>query len=73
MASSGASNRTDDAEKPPPSELVLDSARALAAIRLAVREALIDHKLRGNPVVVWEDGQVKWIAAEDIVIPDEAG
>lgn len=63
---------TDAAEAPPPSELVLDPARTLAAVRLAVREALLDHKHRGNSVVIWEDGQVRWIAAEDIVIPDEA-
>lgn len=57
----------------PPSELVLDSARVLRAMRLAVRDALIDHKRTGDPIVTLdEDGQVKWIAAEDIVIPDEA-
>lgn len=64
---------TDAAEAPPPSELVLDPARTLAAVRLAVREALLDHKRRGNSVVVWDNGRVKWIAAQDIVLPVEAG
>lgn len=55
----------------PPSELVFDSARVLAAMRLAVRDALIDHKRTGDPVVTLHDGRIKWIAAEDIVIPDD--
>lgn len=57
----------DVQEALPPPELVLDSARALAA----VREALIDHKRTGDPVVTTVDGQIRWVAAEDIVIPDE--
>jgi hypothetical protein len=57
--------------QPAPSELVLDSARALAAMRLGVREALIDHKRTGDPVVTMVDGQICWIAPEDIVVPDE--
>lgn len=60
-------------EARPPSELVLDSARALAAMRLAVRDTLIDHKRTGDPVVTMVDGRITWIAAEDIVIPDEPG
>jgi hypothetical protein len=39
-------------------------------MRAAVRRALIEHKRDGDPVEVWEDGQVQWIPAEDIVIPD---
>lgn len=57
--------------EPTPSERVLDSARVLHAVRLAVRDALIDHKRAGDPVVTMVDGQVRWVAAEDIVIPDE--
>jgi hypothetical protein len=55
----------------PPSELVQDSARALAAVRRAVRRALLDHKRSGDPVVTVQDGQIRWVAADDIVIPDE--
>lgn len=40
-------------------------------MRLAVRDALIDHKRTGDPVVTMVDGEIRWIAAEDIVIPDE--
>jgi hypothetical protein len=55
----------------PPSELVLDSDRALRAMRTAVRAAVLSHKRMGDPIVVWENGQVRWIAPEDIVVPDE--
>lgn len=51
---------------------VSETARAVVrAFQVAVRETLIDHKLRGLPVVGSENGQVKWIPAEEIVIPPE--
>ena len=37
----------------------------------AVLDALRDHKKAGNPVAVWEDGRVKIIQPEDMVLPDE--
>ena len=58
---------TDDRS---PAELVLDTDRAMRAIQRAGRRALIDHKRRGDPIVVWEDGHAKWVPAEDIVVPD---
>jgi hypothetical protein len=53
-----------------PYERVRDVPRAVRAMRLAVRRALIQHKRDGDPVVVWEDGRVRWIPADEIVIPD---
>jgi hypothetical protein len=32
----------------------------------AIRNALIQHKRAGNPVAVWRNGVVVWIAPEDI-------
>ena len=43
----------------------------LALIRKAVREALIEHKMAGNPVASWKDGEVVITQPEDIVVPDE--
>ena len=40
------------------------------AAQAAVRDALILHKKLGNPIAVWENGQVRWIPADEIVIPD---
>jgi hypothetical protein len=45
---------------------VSDLPRILAAMEAAVREALARHKLAGNPVAIWRDGQVVWIQPEDI-------
>ena len=52
-----------------PAELVLDSARATRAMRAAVRDALLAHKRDGDPIVVWRDGHVVWVPADEIVIP----
>ena len=52
-----------------PAELVLDSARATWAMRAAVRDALLAHKRDGDPIVVWRDGHVVWVPADEIVIP----
>lgn len=35
-------------------------------LRAAIREDILRHKAEGLPIAVWEDGQVKWIAPEDI-------
>lgn len=53
-----------------PAERVDDIAGALRALRAAVRDALRQHKLAGNPVAVWRNGRVEWIAPEDIPIDD---
>ena len=49
-----------------PAERVDDIPRILRALRQAVQEALRQHKLAGNPVAVWREGQVVWIPPEDI-------
>jgi hypothetical protein len=57
--------------KPPPRTLearLRDDRLIEAALRRAVREALLDHKRAGNPVPVWRDGRVVWIAPEDIEV-----
>jgi hypothetical protein len=50
-------------------ERILDSDAILADMRRAVREALLQHKRDGMPVVVWQDGKVVWIPPEEI--PDD--
>jgi hypothetical protein len=41
------------------------------ALEEAVREALKLHKQAGNPIVVWQNGEMHWINPEDIQLPDE--
>ncbi len=49
-----------------PLERFDDVESIVAEAQLAVREALAEHRLAGNPVAIWRDGQVVWIAPEEI-------
>jgi hypothetical protein len=40
------------------------------AMREVHREVRITHKRAGAPLVVWEDGQIVWIPADQIVIDE---
>lgn len=55
----------------PPTERVDDVEAIGRAMRQAVREALWQHKLAGNPVPVWQDGGVVWIPASELDIPED--
>ena len=48
-----------------------DNLRINTALAMGVRAALRRHKQNGQSVVVWEDGKVKWVAPEDIVVPED--
>lgn len=61
----------ESGSEPSPVERVADLPRIARALRLAVREALQDHKLAGNPVAVWRNGQVEWIPPEEIPDPPD--
>jgi hypothetical protein len=37
------------------------------ALREGVREALLRHKERNNPVVIQRDGEIVWVRAEDLL------
>ena len=39
-----------------------------AALRRGVRDALREHKRRGESIVVWQDGRVVTLKAEDIPV-----
>jgi hypothetical protein len=41
------------------------------AIRKATRDALLNHKRLGDPVVGWKDGKVVWIPADQIEVDEE--
>ena len=42
--------------------------RAEQALKEAVAEAIADHKRNGDPIVVWQDGKVVKVAADQIEI-----
>jgi hypothetical protein len=48
------------------------AARAEEALKKAVAKAITEHKLTGDPIVVWRDGRVVKIPADQIEIQDPA-
>ena len=53
------------------SRFLIERVKDQRALARAFREAILRHKQAGNPICVWREGQVVWIAPEDIQIPDE--
>ena len=51
--------------------ILAEAEKVEAAVQAAVRDALIAHKRAGNPIVVWENGQVVWIPPDQIEIFEE--
>ena len=41
-----------------------------AALAAGVRAAVRRHKLLGNPIAVWRDGRVVWLAPDEIEIDE---
>ena len=52
--------------KSPIADRAEEIARMEKALRQAVRQALLQHKRAGNPIAVWKNERVEWIAPEDI-------
>ncbi|MFL6336008.1 MAG: hypothetical protein ACJ754_22085 [Pyrinomonadaceae bacterium] len=55
--------------------LIAEEQAVDAAVRRAVRHALLTHKRAGNPVASWKDGKVVIIPAEEIQVeesPDDS-
>ena len=48
------------------------AARAEEALTKAVAKAIAEHKLTGDPIVVWRDGRVVKIPADQIEIQEPA-
>ncbi|UJS15973.1 MAG: hypothetical protein L3J17_08565 [Candidatus Jettenia sp.] len=40
------------------------------ALQSAVKEALLKHKIAGNPIASWKDDKVIWIQPKDIPVED---
>lgn len=38
------------------------------ALKMAVQEALVQHKQAGNPIVVWRDGKIVWLKPDEISV-----
>ena len=40
------------------------------AMSAAFRDAVLQHKRAGLPMVFWRDGKIVWIPADEIELPD---
>jgi hypothetical protein len=58
-------NRSPESE-PNPLDRVEDVPRILAAMRRAVREALLEHKRLGNPIAAWREGRMVCLQPDEI-------
>lgn len=50
-------------------DLFLEGTPIDEGLRKGVREALLRHKKLGNPIVVWRDGRIVHVSAEEIGVP----
>ena len=48
------------------SRIFNDADAVTNAIQAGINAALLRHKQTGNPICVWRDGKVVWIAPEEI-------
>ncbi|MCX7410354.1 MAG: hypothetical protein NTZ32_19945 [Planctomycetales bacterium] len=62
VTSAGSSTAGDS------NDIYLNPSSVHAALSSAIREARLRHKLLGQPVVEWRDGQVVLVPAEEIEI-----
>ncbi|HEX8910821.1 MAG TPA: hypothetical protein VF796_00580 [Humisphaera sp.] len=56
-------------KKPTIDDLFEEGTQVDAAIREAARQAVVFHKLVGNPIAAWRDGKVVFVPPEGIVAP----
>ena len=47
-------------------EALADKEKIKAAVKTAVREAVLKHKQAGNPIVVMKDGRMVWLQPDEI-------
>jgi hypothetical protein len=52
-------------------ELFHNGSEIDEALQQAVKEALLQHKRAGNPVVSWKDGKIVWIQPDEIPVEDK--
>jgi hypothetical protein len=49
-------------------EMLADKEKIKSAVETAVREAVLRHKLAGNPIVGMIDGRLVWLKPEEIEV-----
>jgi hypothetical protein len=54
------------------SDLIRDNDLIQNALTKAVQGAVREHKLLGQPIVIWRDGKVVWVPPEEIELEEES-
>ena len=54
-------NRTDKIAR-----IFADGRRIDAAVRLAAADAVREHKKQNLPLVIWRDGRIAWVPADEL-------
>jgi hypothetical protein len=49
--------------------IILETDQVERALQKSAAETITRHKRLGQPIVVWRDGRVVWIPAEEIELP----
>ena len=62
--------KNDQARRYTPEQTALQAKQIQAAVRRAVRQTILEHKQSGDPIVICEGDQVRWIPADEIVVPE---
>lgn len=42
------------------------------ALKRATREAVLRHKIAGDPIVVWKDGKIVWLDPDEIPLDEDS-
>lgn len=49
-------------------KIIAEGTQIDEAVKQAVKEAVLKHKLAGNSIVAMKDGQMVWLKPEDIAV-----
>ena len=64
----------DDNDPPPPGFPGWTSEDVIKAVNRGVRKALARHKERGESIVIWRDGKIVTLTADEIELgPEDEG
>ena len=48
-------------------ELIADVDLVTRSIRRGVYKAALEHQRDGMPMVIWKDGKIEWVPAEEVL------
>lgn len=49
-------------------KIMSDPEKVRQIMQMGINDALRQHKLAGNPICAWRDGEIVWIPPEQILV-----